>query len=389
MQNFETKKRSDDRTFQDIFSKEYSQDALEKQRRFQEERQAVIAKEQERIRKAQMDLEFERQRVMENKLKTVTEQKEALRKQEEERRKLIIDKEQEKYKDKEAIERNIREMEAKEKAYHEFYRKRQDEQEKKLKNFIGIANEKQVYEVEKRNREYENIIKERAALKEQIEKGMRDKAMYEMKTELDRQIEARRREKEFIDLESQKEQERARNNARQNDYQNALAVDRRLREKRELQQALERQLLEKQQNYRSNEQMDDIEKEYHKNLLKMIDGQSKIAFPGVPGVNSTESPLKQQFAKAHLRNAVETSEPSYRSANRNSYQSPDQRTAKSVEGRPGEFRKNIFSMPDPNKHDPITNPIGTNGPRILPGQRMPKAGGSYSKLAFAANSIFG
>ncbi|CAG9321095.1 unnamed protein product [Blepharisma stoltei] len=388
MQNFEARRRNEDKSFQDVFSKEYSNEISEKQRKINQEREAAIAKEQERIRKAQFDLEFEQQRMLENKMRSVSLEREALMKQQEEKRRLQELKEAEKYKDKIEIERNMKEMEAKERAFRDFYNKRLEEQERKFRNYRAIPNEKGVYETEMRNKEWERIVLERAALKEQFERNMKDKAMSDMKTELNRQIEARKREKELEYLESIREQERARNNARQVEFQSAVENERRLREKRELQEALEKQLTEKQRNFRTQEEMDEIEKRYNMNILKSIEKQNKIAFPGVPGIHSTESPIKQQFAKVYLNKGYETAESSERISVNQSYEN-GRRVSRSVGGDPVN-RRNVFYWPDPNQHNPITNPIGSNAPRIMPGQRLPKGNnGSRSKLAVAANSIFG
>ncbi|CAG9310339.1 unnamed protein product [Blepharisma stoltei] len=388
MQNFEAKKRNEDKSFQDVFSKEYSNIINEKQRKINQEREASILEEQERIRKAQFEMDHEYQKTYEGKLRFVSLQREELRKQEEEKRRQQQLKAVEKYRDKAEIEKNIKEMEAKERAYKEFYEKRLEDQERKLKNYKAIANEKEIYETEMRNKEWERIAQERAAMKEQLEKNIKEKALADMKTELDRQIEARKKEKELASLEGIRDQERARNNAKYVELQRSLENERNLRGKKELQEALEKQLIEKQSSFKTQQEMNELEKRYNMNILKKIENQNKIAFPGVPGIHTTESPLRQQFAKIYLRPGFETSQSSERAALNQSYDDARQ-ASKSVLGNPI-TRKNMYYWPDPNQHNPITNPIGSNAPRILPGQRVPKGNESRSKLAIAtANSIFG
>ena len=98
-----------------------------------------------------------------------------------------------------------------------------------------------------------------------------------------------------------------------------------------------------------------------------------------------ESPIKQNFARVY-GNQVDSMRENENFYKKNS-KTPQPFLDVSKSHEYGIHKKN-YVFPDPYKHDPITNPIGSELPRVLTGQRSLKIPQSQSRLAMAGNAVF-
>ena len=164
-----------------------------------------------------------------------------------------------------------------------------------------------------------------------------------------------------------------------------LEKEKKAKEREELRLALEKQLAEREALAKRNVLMDPREKKIHQEMLKNLNDNRFIAFPGVPGVHMNESPIKQNFARVY-GNQVDSMRENENFYKKNS-KTPQPFLDVSKSHEYGIHKKN-YVFPDPYKHDPITNPIGSELPRVLPGQRSLKVPQSQSRLAMAGNAVF-
>mmetsp|Transcript_11356 Transcript_11356/g.11443 ORF Transcript_11356/g.11443 Transcript_11356/m.11443 type:complete len:441 (+) Transcript_11356:73-1395(+) len=372
---------------QEILSKEYENQAMERSARARYERELAIREEQEKFRKMQEEIENERKKQYEWKNEIVKKEQEVLKELELKKKKQQEQEEMTRLKDKETIENRIKEMEALEYEFQNFYNKRLNAREQRMKNYTPVLHENNILSnLMKRNEEIDQIAKERQALKEQTERQQRESALNKLKSDLELQIEESLKKQEIEKEEKAKIQKKINYASQILENERLNLVERRAKEKEYLRKSLELQLKDQQNRLNSYERMSEREKEMHKNILSHIDEQEKIAFPGIPGSHTAEPSLKE-YSKFYLR-GDNSNTPIVRNYSLSVEGTPDISSPAKTTIANSLERKSINFFVDPNKHDPIVNPIGSKIPNAIQGQRMARPNGSLSKLAQAGGSIF-
>ena len=389
VKNFENKKKLDDRSYLQIFMNDNQEDQGKRYRQLQDENEKQKMMEKQRIRQVQRELEEERLREAELKTKRVREEQEELRRQIVEKISRAKMQEVEKGKDRRMIEKKIEEMKGTEVSYREFYEKRMQNMEKKLHNFQPIAASNMYKQelIQRRNEEWEVLNREKQERKAKTEEVTKARALSELKYNLEKQMEEKHKSKVVEIEEDKRQQVFAQLKAREERLEKSVERDKKMREKDELKNAYMKQVEERDKVNMQSLMMDARERKMHNGILKNLNDNQIIAFPGVPGVHTKESPIKQSYNRIYASPAekyrkVEESE-SFRKVSKTP--TPFSDVSKSYEYS---LSKRNYEYPDPFKHDPITNPIGSQPPRVLPGERIVKGMKSASRLAMAGNALF-
>ena len=338
--------------------------------------------ENERIKKAQQEIEAERQREARARNTRIQEEKEEIRKKNYENHLKAKIASVEKLQDKKMIEKRIEIMGKAEAGYREFYDKKIQDLDQRMKNLKPVldsaANRQEL--IRKRNEEWEKMMHEKNAIQGKIDEENRVRNANMLKTSLENQIEAKYKQK-VNEVEGDKYfKVIAQNKAIEEESRKLNERERKAREQKELKRVYEEQLKERDKNLLQNLSMNHAEKKIHNEMLNNLKQKKIIAFPGVPGSHTTESPIKRVFGRVY----GQTIDRGYDEFDRSKFSlTPPPFGAQTFENN--SYRKN-YNFPDPYKHNPITNPIGAELPRVLPGQRITRVPQSHSKLVMAANN---
>ena len=375
------KQREHQRQLQKIFSEEYKQASQTKQLRMRNEKEHYQKTEKDYQKKIENQIteESNRQKAYADQVKQM--QRNAMKERDLQKQ---LEKEQalkEKEKEREMINKSIEQMKARENSFRQFYNdrlKRKSVGTVNFKNFDEVENEKK-FKILKRHEEWDKRAKEKEAYIEKLEQERRAKAIHEIRAELDKQIQIKRKQKEAEITENKRYLERAKWIAQENEAQQRKLHEQSLEEQQRLKEIYDKQLSENSRN--SPEMMDHRERDFNKNVLKSVELKRTVAFPGVPGAHNSESPYKHNLQRVYMS-----------SKNLRGRQSPidvirDKDFVSNQEAEKHNKSFNYMNTVDTRKHDPIVNPIGINTPISIPGQRYPK-GSQFSNLARAGNSIF-
>ncbi|OMJ93504.1 hypothetical protein SteCoe_3476 [Stentor coeruleus] len=386
LKDYENKKKLQDRNVQQFLYSKHQEDSSNKYLKQQQNTENDRVFEQQRIKIAQRELEEEKQKELSERYRRIQLEQEELRRidyEKEKKRQMMY---AEKLKDKEMIEKKMNEMKEAESSYREFYDRKLREQQKKISVFHPIT-EAQMYKqelIERRNNEYQKYAIEKEENRERYEEITKLKAIQEMKYELEKQIEDKQRKK-LSEIENNKSYfEIAKSKAMEEIIQNDLERDKRNREREELKKVLKKQVEEKEQESFRILRMNDQEKRIHNNLLEDLKSKKPVAFPAVLGANLTESPRKVALNRIYGIPLSETPSFTVKETERQINNLTPDILNKSAEST---SIKKKYYYPDPFKHNPITNPIGPEMPKYLPGQRILKDLPSFSTLARAGNSL--
>jgi hypothetical protein len=379
IKNYECQKKNNDRSYQKIFLDAGKEDLDKKNKLIQLQLTKEKITEQERIKRTQMELETEKLIEMASKSKRIKQEQEEFNRQEAEKMKKIQMDKQQQINDRKMIEKKIEEMKSKENSYKEFYEKKIKDLETKMKNYKPVIDtdiEKQEF-IRKRNEEWETTTKEKQLLKQKLDEEAKNRAVSEMKYELEKQIDYKKIYKNNEIQESIKHQQIAKFIAHQEKMKQEIEYDKKIKEKEQLRNVYDQQIQEKNNQHLQEFLMDQREKRIHEGVLRNLYGGGLVSFPSVPGVHTTEPPIKQLFDKIYPDDKNDSDS----TPGKNLYQNQ----SRSYENSPN---KNNYFFPDPYKHDPITNPIGSSLRRVLPGERATRNLQSHSRLAMAGNRIF-
>jgi myosin heavy subunit len=383
MKDFENKKKMQDRNHLMIIQNNNQNDLEKRQKMMNLMTEQEKNAEQERIRKTQQDLETERLRENFMKNKRIQDEQDEIRRQNQEKAQKARMASLEKQQDKKMIEKRIDQMKNAESGYREFYDKRMQELDQRMKNLQPVldsaANRQEL--IRRRNEDWEKMMQEKIALQDQIDEENRIRNSLLLRNSLENQIEERQKQR-FQEIETDKFYKKvAQSKAAEEENRKFYEREKRAREQEELKRVYEQQLVDKDREVMQNLSMNQAEKKIHSDLLNSLQQNKIVAFPGVPGSHSTESPIKKVFRKVY----GQASDRSYDSFDRNKFSlTPPPFVEQAFENS---YRKN-YNFPDPYKHNPITNPIGAELPRVLPGERITRAPQSHSKLAMAGNNLF-
>lgn len=384
MKKFEVLKKQADRSFEQHFLKANKNDESAKRKKLFNDLKSERELEKQRILDS---LNFENQRKLEensNRKKIVKEQQRVLDQQLQLRNENFLNKEQEKERERMMIERNIEEMKNREQSYKKFYDKKLANLEQKSKIFQTVLEKDKVNQefIRKRNEEWEIAVRDKALVKEKQDEVLRRKAVSEMRNELDRQIDEKYQRRVNQAQESLREQEFAKSVAENEKVKRKIEIDEKRKKMNELKFFLEKQLDEKQRNLEQL-YMDPVEKKMNLKLLEQVNSNKPVAFIGVPGVHTSESPQKHSFDRVFKSpsRVVEYSQLDLKSEKSNdSFQS----VSKSFSVDPEKYK---FKGYDLTKHNPIVNPIGSMLPKVLPGQRIVRGGNHRSTFGRNASNI--
>lgn len=381
MKKFETQKKSSDRKYEKVYLHANKDDETIKRKKQIKELEFDRELENKRI---QESLEFEQKRKNEElalKNKIISEQQKLIDQSMKARMDKIALIEVEKERERKMIEKNIELMKNREQSYKNFYDQKIANLEHKSKLFQHVMDKDKFHQdlINKRNQDWEKITQEKVLNREKLEEMTRRKAVNDMKYELDRQINEKH-QKKLLDLqESFKEQEIARSVAQNDMMKQKAELENKRKKMNELKGFLEKQLDQKQRNLESL-YMDPIEKKMNHQILEQVSAQKPVAFVGVPGVHTSESPLKNAYERVFRDNSFERRDIRDSELSSESFHS----VSKSFSGYP---EKSKFKPIDLNKHDPIINPIGSYMPKVLPGQRIVRGVNSNSTFGRNASNI--
>lgn len=383
MKEFESKKKLLDRSHFLIVQNGNKEDTENKVKieSYQTERERTV--EQERIRRVQQELENERIKEISFKNKRIAEEQEAIRRAEQGKALKVRLENWERLKDKKMIEDKMSEMKNVEGQYRELYEKRTQEQEKRLQNYQPVLesglNKQEL--IRRRNEEWEKTMQEKVRIQSQIDEENRIRNLNTLKTSLETQIEQKYQQKAQEIQEDKFYMKIAKSKAQEDERIRLNQREKRTKDQEDLKKVYEEQLKERDLQLMQGMSMNYNEKKMHNELLSNLNQNKLVAFPGVPGSHLAESPIKRVYKKIYGN----PTDRSVDSIERTKFSSTPQPFADKSYEYIG--RKN-YNFPDLFKHDPITNPIGAEVPRVLPGQRVTRAPQSHSKLALAGNTLF-
>lgn len=376
IKNFESNKKKENLLYQKIFSAANQGEEKVKNKKNLAEAKLEKELERQRLQRLKETDDKEKREQQEFKLKNICEQKKILESQIDEKIKKDQLERQQKDLDKAMIKQAMQEMLVKEQSYKNFYDKRLESLEKKVKNFQPVF-ERDNYRKElirKRNEEWEKVNQEKQEKNEIFEEKAKKRAIYELKLELDKQIDYKQQKRLEEWQESLKDQECARMKAKEAEV---------LKQKEEISKkarmASLKNYLEKQQDERnsglSEVSMGPVEKQLNKKYLDLVSHQKTLSFQGIPGIQSSPIRLARQ--------------------NPNSFSNtPDPKEAPTADyGFPISISNSFAGhlkkpSTDLYKHDPIINPIGSSLPRVFPGQRIVRGIQSNSTFINAASHLF-
>lgn len=387
MRNFESKKKQEDKSYLQIFMNDNQNDQLKRTKLEQKNLKYQKALEQQRIQTVQEELEKQHKKELEFKNNRVKMEQEELKRLNAERIRQATINDLEKFKDKAMINSQIEEMKSMEASYKVFYEKRMQNMEKKLKNFQPImeSNQNKQDFINKRNREWEKVNLEKQMIRAQTEETKKIRDAFDLKCTLEKQIEDKQKGKEQEVIEYKKDQIAAKSRAREEELERQLERDRKQKDREQLNLAYSKQLEERKKQDMQSVLMDPREKKFHEGILRDLNDHKLLAFPGVPGVHSTESPIKRSYNLIYASPNEKKLDTSLVSKKTSKTPPPFFDISASYELN---LTKRNYNFPDPLKHDPITNPIGSILPRVLPGERIVKGFQSHSRLAQAGNALF-
>ena len=281
----------------------------------------------------------------------------------------------EKLREKELVEKKIESMRSSEGKYREFYDKRLQNLEEKTKSYKPLLEpSKSINDlINKRKEEWEQFNNEKLANQEKNDFYAKIRSRNEIKHELKKQIEYKQKQKYEEWQESLKNQEFAKYKAFEELSSKNLETLRKIERQESLKKIYEKQLQEKRSFSLEKLRMNSREKALYKDLLNKRIFNDPVAFPGVPGMHTKESPLKFSYKRVYNNEKparVYSNENSPQKVRKN-YKVEDYKmdVSKSMEKN----RKiNDYVFADPYVHNPITNPLGSALPRALPGQRIGK-----------------
>ena len=381
MKKFETQKKTSDRKYEKVYLHANKDDESIKRKKQIKELEYDRELENKRIKDS---LDFEQKRKNEElalKSKIITEQQKLIDQSMKAKMDRVTMIEAEKEKERKMIEKNIEVMKNREQSFKNFYDQKIANLEHKSKLFQPIMDKDRFHQdlINKRNQDWEKISQEKVLNREKFEEMTRKKAVTDMRFELDRQINEKH-QKKLIDLqESFREQEVARSLAQNDMMKQKAEIESKRKKMIELKGFLEKQLDQKQRNL-ENHYMDPIEQKMNHKILEQVSAQKPVAFVGVPGVHTSESPLKNSYERVFKEHILDRRDIRDGEISSESFHS----VSKSFSGYP---EKNKFKSVDLNKHDPITNPIGSYMPKVLPGQRIVRGANSNSTFGRNASNI--
>ncbi|CAG9323488.1 unnamed protein product [Blepharisma stoltei] len=281
--------------------------------------------------------------------------------------------ENEKLRDQELIRQNIEKVNLRDQNLADFNRNLDEIRKNKTVVYEPVARfnlEKEIKKVEIVN-QWENDARRRAEEKanQEREKKMASKQDTIQTLEMQLQEKNAKREMERMQFEREKQNMQKQVESTRNYEVQMKAL--RAREKEEYKQVLEDQSQNRMMQQYNELKMDEKEKQIFSPILASKDD---IAFKAVPGIHPRESPLQKAFLRAH----------------RSFSQLPNVSQCNSRDPSPSGFQRNpsnfgddklygggsptsdIFSIKrtsrnefffDPQKHDPIVNPLGASIPR--------------------------
>ena len=384
IKDFENNKKTQDRSHMMLIQTNNRVDIEQKNKMMSYLTEQEKAAEKERLKRAQQEIEAERLSEARARNARINEEKEQIRKQNYEKELRARMAGVEKLQDKKMIEKRIEVMGKAEAGYREFYDKKLQELEVRMKGLKPVADSEANRQelIRRRNVEWEKMMQEKNAIQAQIDEESRVRNANMLKNSLESQIKDKHKQK-ADEVEGDKYfKVIAQNKASEEESRKLYERERKAREQKDLKRVYEQQLKERDQVFIQNLSMNHAEKKIHNEMLNDLKQNKIIAFPGVPGSHSTESPIKRVFGKIY----GQTTDRSYDNFDRSKFSlTPPPYGGQAYEA--SSYRKN-YNFPDPYKHNPITNPIGAELPRVLPGQRITRVPHSHSKLAMAANNLF-
>jgi hypothetical protein len=383
LRKYEADKKVTDREYVKFFSSENREEEHNKRKKYYLSMQREKELEQKRIQDV---LHTEKQRKTEealHKMSVKKEQQRILDLQIEERQQRFGKELEEKVNDKRNLEKIVEEMRLKEQSYRDFYDKRMAQLEQKSRVFQPVLDKGRTDMdlINKRTEEYERTTKVRDKEKEMKEAENRKQVTYNLKYELERQIQEKNQRRLFEVQEGLKEQEMARNRAREEESRKAKETSDKRRQMQDLKYHLEKQLSEKEKELNKSE-MDARNRQINREILERVVDKRPVAFPGIPGVGSSNSPLKHSFDRVLQEPVYSRTPDRYGKAEKSRENSDGHGVSRSMALYQGKHK--VFG--DPSKHDPIVNPIGSSLPKVLPGQRIAR-GGNSSLVAMASHII--
>ncbi|CAG9310991.1 unnamed protein product [Blepharisma stoltei] len=322
----------------------------------------TLSNQMDRDNKMKRDLKEEKVRTEMEVLRLKEQQREYERQQ----------RENERLRDQELIRQNIERVNLRDQKLMDFNKNLDEQRTNKAVVYDPVAREnleKEIKKVEVVN-QWENEARRRAEEKMNQERERRMANKQETIQTLQQQLQEKnmKREMERMDFEREKQTiQRQVENTKS--YETQLKFLR-AKEKEEYKQVLENQSQNKMMQKYNELKMDEKEKQIFSPILT---SNEDLEFKAVPGIHPRESPLQKAFLRAHRSfsqlpnpNSPTSRDPSPGGLSRNASNFGDD---KSFAGSPvnGSFSnrktsRNEFFF-DPQKHDPIINPLGANIPR--------------------------
>jgi hypothetical protein len=137
-------------------------------------------------------------------------------------------------------------------------------------------------------------------------------------------------------------------------------------EQEKLREDYNKQLIEKRSNSYSKFKMNEEERKINNKLFENI-SSGNPSFPSVPGLNSSNSPSKLSFDRIYSKQRLKR----------------EQDRTESVKSA-----KHQMYWVLNERHNPITNPIGSSNPRVFPGQRLGRGHKSAVKEPYSVKDFF-
>ena len=192
-------------------------------------------------------------------------------------------------------------MRSSEGKYREFYDKRLQNLEEKTKSYKPLLEpSKSINDlINKRKEEWEQFNNEKLANQEKNDFYAKIRSRNEIKHELKKQIEYKQKQKYEEWQESLKNQEFAKYKAFEELSSKNLETLRKIERQESLKKIYEKQLQEKRSFSLEKLRMNSREKALYKDLLNKRIFNDPVAFPGVPGMHTKESPLKFSYKRVY------------------------------------------------------------------------------------------
>ncbi|OMJ93726.1 hypothetical protein SteCoe_3294 [Stentor coeruleus] len=372
--NSEIQQKLEQRNYFKIFQEENSEVLQAKMR------QQQIADSQEKHKekllndKILQDLELEKQTELQKKEKKAQEERQELQRQLQEK----MLKEQktsiEKARERELVAKKIEEMKAVEDKYSEFYKKRMQDLDEKMKYFKPSVEtfDKKEELIKKRCEDWEVKNNERLAFKERYEMESRNIVKSRVRDELLKQIDYKTKVKKLEYQEGIKYQKLAQQEAFEEEYKAKLKRAQKVIEQDQIRKSYDNQLGSKQSHSLSRLKGESIERYSQRAGNRINESRYRLGIPSILDSPAQILP-KQPFQRVFTSNRKDFVV--------NASFSPDRIPTKTDINQSYEqiyTKRPLFN--ELSKHNPITNPIGSSIPRILQGQRAGKGFRSQPKL---------